>query len=207
MKNRFDEAATTWDAKPERMQMASKFAGVVGEVIKNKGYNTALEYGCGTANVSFCLKDYFKSIIASDAAQGMIDEVNKKLLVSDIKNIIPVVLDLENISFPEKFDVIYTLMAMHHVNNVEHVIAEFSKMLNKEGMLIIGDLEDEDGDFHPYPENQDVHFGFERTYLENILIKHGLKIIEFQTFHQMERTHTGTSKVYNLFSLSAVKNK
>lgn len=57
MTNRFDEAAGSWDTKLGRVIMAEKFANEIQRMIRDKNYRIALEYGCGTGNVSFFLRD------------------------------------------------------------------------------------------------------------------------------------------------------
>ena len=60
MDNRFDAEASKWDAKPHRLEMAEKFANELKQIVKTDNNKTAFEYGCGTGNVSFALKDNFK---------------------------------------------------------------------------------------------------------------------------------------------------
>lgn len=203
MNNRFDAEASQWDAKPHRMEMAEKFANEIKQVTdKNK---TAFEYGCGTANVSFALKDSFRSITLADSSQGMIDEVNKKIKEHSVTHFKTMILDLEKDNFDNKFDVIYTLMTLHHVKDVEYVIRQFSNMLNAGGMLIIGDLVEEDGNFHTEDNKHDVHFGFKKEYLTDILSSNNLIVEDYKVFHEIERTHTGVAKMYPLFLISAEK--
>jgi ubiquinone/menaquinone biosynthesis C-methylase UbiE len=202
----FDEAARAWDTKSDRVVMAEKFAFEINQLIKGKDYKTALEYGCGTANVSFFLKDNFEKISLADSSQGMLDEVQKKIEQNFIKHFTPILLNLEKESYNVKFDVIYTLMTLHHVADIEKFIGDFAKMLLPGGMLIIADLEKEDGDFHRFPENQEVHFGFEKNKLELILTDNKLVMNEYRVFYNIERTHTGESKIYTLFILSASNN-
>ncbi len=206
MENRFDKEASTWDVKPNRLMMAEKFAAEIVKIIKGKNYKTALEYGTGTGNVSFTLKNSFEKITLADASQGMINEVQNKIAQNAVTHFYPLMLDLEKTNINASFDVIYTLMTMHHVKNVEKVVSEFSKILLPGGILIIGDLEKEDGDFHRYPENQEVHHGFDKELLDNVLKSNYLKMNSYNVFYNMERTHTGETKNYPLFILSALSN-
>lgn len=203
MVNRFDEAAQNWDSKPGRMEMASKFAHEIITDIEGEKYSSALEYGCGTANVSFVLRDYFQAITLSDNSPGMIDEVKRKISENNIKHFHPLLANVEEKPIKGKFDVIYTNMTLHHIQNIEKVIKELSLLLNPDGMLMIGDLESEDGNFHTFPENQEVHNGFDKIELEKILNNCGLKLYKYHIFHEMERDHTGKVKTYGLFYLMA----
>jgi len=203
--NKFDEAASSWDKKDSRLLMASKFAKEVSDLIKGKGYTSAFEYGCGTGNVSFALKDEFETVTLADSSQGMIDELAKKIEKEKAAHFNAELINLEDDQHNAEYDVVYTLMAMHHVKEVDTVMEKFERILKPGGMLIIGDLETEDGNFHPYPENQDVHHGFEREFLEKVLTEKKLDFNEYDVFHEIERTHTGTPKMYGLFVLSAIK--
>ena len=205
MTNRFDEVAVTWDEKPYRQEMAVKFTENILKSIQNKNYTSALEYGCGTGNVSFILRENFSRITLADSSEGMIEQLKMKIDKSGVKNFYPRILDFEKESASEKFDIIYTLMTLHHVKDVAEVIKQFSLALNPGGLLIIGDLEKEDGYFHKYPENQDVHHGFEKQYIEELFKKNQLITIQYKVFYEMERDNSGIAKTYPLFAISATK--
>ena len=203
MYSRFDSAAKEWDNKPGRMEMAQKFADVVLKSIKRRSHKTALDFGCGTGNVSFYLQDKFISINLADSSQGMLDMVREKTEKAGIDHFKPLLIDIEKKEHKGKYDVIYSLMALHHVRNVPKVISSLGKMLNKNGILIIGDLEKEDGNFHQYPENLDVHYGFEKKKLERILIENNFEVHDYGIFHELIREHTGTPVTYPLFFITA----
>lgn len=205
MANRFDDKAKTWDEKPDRIEMAVKFADQIKKFTANGQFVSALDYGCGTGNVSFLLKDYFSSITLADSSQGMLQQVKDKIEANQITHFEPILIDIEENILPKKFDVIYSLMALHHVNNVQAVLQKFSNILDLKGSIIIGDLVDEDGNFHAYPENQDVHFGFDRKELELMLYKAGLKLVTYNIFHEIIRDNEGTPKEYPLFVMVAQK--
>ena len=57
------------------------------------------------------------------------------------------------------FDLIYTLMVLHHVGDVETIIRKFRGLLNPGGYLAIADLYSEDGSFHG--EGFSGHMGFD----------------------------------------------
>jgi len=129
--------------------------------------------------------------------------VLEKIEQTGIKHFQPLLMDLEKKGYYKKYDIIYSLMTMHHVRDVKKVIASLSKMLKKKGRLFIGDLEKEDGDFHQYPENLEVHFGFDNQKLVKLLWQNNLEITKYEVFHEIEKEHTGKLKSYPLFFLSA----
>lgn len=203
--DRFDEVAHTWDEKPDRMVMAEKFAGEIVRSLHGKVTDSAMEYGCGTGNVSFQLNGQFKHIVLADSSKGMLEVVKEKMKIAGYNHMEPLLLDLQKQNIERKFDVIFTLMAMHHVRDVEKVISVFGNVLKEGGSLMIGDLVTEDGDFHKFPENQDVHYGFDEDDLRDMLKKYKMKVIEYKLFHTLTKDHTGEVKGYPLFFLKAIK--
>ena len=68
---------------------------------------------------------------------------------------------------PERYDLVFSMMTLHHVPDVARGLAAFHTLLNRGGYLCIADLDAEDGSFHG-PE-VDVHHGFERSTLGKAL--------------------------------------
>jgi 2-polyprenyl-3-methyl-5-hydroxy-6-metoxy-1,4-benzoquinol methylase len=205
--NIFNKKAKEWDKKPNTLIMAEKFAGGIRKSIAKQRFLTAFEYGCGTGNVSLCLQDCFDKVVLADSSIGMIEETQKKIELLRIKHFYPKLLDLEKEEYPYSFDVVYTLMALHHIKEVHYVIGKLSKILKPNGLLFIGDLVPEDGDFHSYPENREVHFGFDKRLIEDMLHQNNLKELKYKVFHKIERIHDGISKTYPVFISEATKTQ
>ncbi|NBC84012.1 MAG: methyltransferase domain-containing protein [Bacteroidetes bacterium] len=203
--NLFNQKAKAWDKKPNRLVLAEKFAKCIRQSVVKQGFSTAFEYGCGTGNVSLYLQDCFDKVVLADSSIGMIDEAQRKIEAQNIQHFYPKLLDLEKEDYPYSFDAIYTLMTLHHVKDVSYVIRKLSKMLNLGGMLFIGDLVPEDGDFHSYPENQEVHYGFNKSFIDDLFKQNNLKTIKYHVFHEITKEHTGISKVYPIFTANAIK--
>jgi ubiquinone/menaquinone biosynthesis C-methylase UbiE len=47
---------------------------------------SAFEYGCGTGNVSFFLKENFDKITLADSSRGMLDVVKEKIKKDNIRH-------------------------------------------------------------------------------------------------------------------------
>ena len=200
--NDFDNKAKFWDNDPEKHKRAKLFADKISAGI-NRNDKSAMEYGCGTGLVSFCLNDKFKNIALCDSSQGMIDTLKMKITESGIGNMKPVLCDLEKDDMNEKFDVIYSLMAMHHVINIEKVLDKFRKMLSENGSLFIADLEKEDGSFHG--TGFKGHNGFDRDMLVTFLENAGFNTVEYEVFNTMKKKSTdGLEREYKLFFLHAI---
>lgn len=81
----FDEKSVTWDNE-KRMNRAKIVAEEISKAVSITKANTAMEFGCGTGQVSFNLQDKFKKIVLVDTSKGMIEILNSKIQENGIKN-------------------------------------------------------------------------------------------------------------------------
>jgi tRNA (cmo5U34)-methyltransferase len=147
--NEFDLKASDWDENPVHHERSEAIAKEMLRLIPLKREMRAIEYGAGTGILSFLLKDYFDEILMMDSSVEMVNVTNKKIEITGVKNLKPIVFDLEHETYTDKsFDLIFTQMVLHHVNDIENIFKKFHKMLNPNGYLAIADLYTEDGSFH-----------------------------------------------------------
>ncbi len=178
--NHFDTQAKTWDENPGKQLRAKVFAEAITNYIQPDGTEQALEFGSGTGLLSFALKDAFKAITLADTSPGMIEVLREKIKEQKIDHFKPVCIDLlEDRNGIQDMDVVFTLMTMHHIHDLNKAFQVFKKILKVGGYLCIADLVEEDGSFHK-PEMQfDVHFGFDQSQLTNQLEQHGFKVSHY----------------------------
>jgi len=69
----FDQAAATWDENPSRLALTRAIAAAVADAVPLMPHGSAMEYGCGTATLSFLLAGSLGKIVAADVSQGMLD--------------------------------------------------------------------------------------------------------------------------------------
>jgi ubiquinone/menaquinone biosynthesis C-methylase UbiE len=205
MPNHFDSVAHTWDENPDRMQRLYVLVAEIKSLIQEKKYSSAFEYGCGTGNLSLMLKDRFTNITMADSSKGMLDVLQEKLNKENVLHLNPLFLDLEKESYAGSFDLIYTFMTLHHVKNLELVLQRFYEMLNTQGMLIIADLDKEDGSFHANQDEGYVHYGFKKTVMEQLLLNHGFKPDYYHIFYHIIKEREEVAKEYPVFIMSALK--
>lgn len=202
----FNELALTWDKEPRRVERAKVVADEIIKSILGLGRMNGLEYGCGTGLLSFCLQPYLKHITLGDNSQGMLDVLTQKIENSKINNMTPLMLDLsqgQNV-VDEKFDIIYTLMALHHISDIDKVIDSFSNMLNLAGYICIADLDEEDGSFHG--DGFNGHNGFNRNELTEKLMKYSFNEISWKICYENTRKfENGTERKYPMFLLIGQK--
>ena len=116
----------------------------------------------------------------------------------------PVLLDLAVDPLPvDRFHLIYTLMTLHHIPQVNLVLQAFSNLLEPEGWLCIADLDQEDGSFHDATFTG--HNGFERAALGARLTSLGFLEVRFDTAYLMRKIIAGLPHEYPVFLATCLK--
>lgn len=197
----FNVLAQTWDNEPRRIERAINLAQEIRNMIPASNELSAMEFGCGTGLLSFCLQPHFRHITLVDSSEGMISVVREKSLKAGIENMNPLCLDLFNDKIDQKFDVIYSLLALHHVRNTDGILKILSDMVKPSGFLCIADLDEEDGSFHG--PGFDGHNGFNRDSLVKKMQHLGFTDIQHKIFYQNKKTfEDGSIRYYPLFLLT-----
>jgi len=198
--NDFDARAADWDKNPIRIERANAVALTIHQQVKLSKKMTALEYGCGTALLSFALQPYLGPITLADSSTGMLAVVREKIAASGVQNMTPLRLDLSADPVPaERYQLIYTLMTLHHIPQADRVLQSFYAMLEPSGHLCIADLDKEDGSFHS--RDFTGHHGFDRDELRRKLLDLGFVNIHISTCYEIAKNE----REYPLFLAVAVK--
>lgn len=204
----FDQKAAGWDLNPERLKLHSDIARKIIDQLPMKDTWRALEFGCGTGLMSFLLSDKLGQIDCIDTSAGMIEELDKKLALPGApENINTHCRLLEQDTFaPDSFDFLFTILALHHIEDVESIIKLFARIIKKDGYIALVDLDKEDGSFHQGTETGVRHNGFERDYIQNLLEDEGFRLtaVETAAFRKRE-CEDGSIKSYPLFLISGRK--
>ncbi len=123
-----------------------------------------LEYGAGTGLVTQALRKSVGPVTLVDTSAGMRDVMADKVASGIIPDARIWNLDLSTDEPPdEKFDLIVTVLTLHHIPDIDPVLAAFATMLAEDGHVCIVDLEAEDGSFHD--DGFEGHRGFDRSSL------------------------------------------
>lgn len=165
---------------------------------------TALEYGCGTGLLSFALQPYLGQITLADSSSGMLAVLRDKIASANIQNMKSVQLDLMIDPLPvERYQLIYTLLTLHHIPATDHMLRAFYELLSTSGYLCVADLDQEDGTFHE--DEFHGHLGFDREELAAQARLVGFQHIHFSTaYHQIKEVN-GVSKDFPIFLMVAQK--
>lgn len=199
--NEFDTRAAEWDNDPVRSERANAVAAALREQVKLTRKTKALEYGCGTGLLSFALRPYLGSITLADSSSGMLEVVRQKIAAGGVSTMTPLLLDLITDPLPaERFDLVYTLLVLHHIHDTERVLQGFHALLKPHGILCIADLDKEDGTFHADSDFHG-HNGFERDELEEKITQAGFAHVHFSTCYQSPKR----GRLYSMFLAVAEK--
>jgi len=138
----FDERAKDWDSDPKKVERARAVAEAIRSAIPLSTDMSALEYGCGTGLLSFALQSDLGQIDLADTSQGMLDVLAEKISASGVTNMRPKRLDLSTDPLPaDRFDLTYSLMTLHHIEDAKGILKKFHALLNPSGTLVIADLD------------------------------------------------------------------
>ena len=202
--NEFDIKAKDWDKNKVNLERAQAIANQLKEIIPNLPGMKAMEFGAGTALLSFILRDLFSSICLIDNSPEMIRICKEKIEATKSEHIFAINIDLETDNFEEKFDLIYSQMAFHHLLDIEGMIHKLYGLLNESGILAVADLYPEDGSFHG--EGFTGFKGFDPEQLSNSMHQAGFRIVKYKKcFVQKKVEPDGKQKEYPVFLIIAKK--
>lgn len=196
----FDAAAAAWDERPGRVELSHRVAETVTRIARPDRRMRVLDYGCATGLVASLLQESVGEIVAADAAEGMLQKARQRLAAGTSKfDVLRVDLEREA---PDcgVFDLIYSSMTLHHVENTALAACRLAGLLAPGGRLCIIDLDAEDGSFHRGGEYV-PHRGFAREAVRGILEDAGLLELRVETAFIMEREiETGERRSFSLFA-------
>jgi len=201
----FDERARDWDSDPDKVERARTVAEAIRRAIPLSNDMKALEYGSGTGLLSVALQSDLGQITLADTSQGMLDVLREKIANAGATNMHPVRLDLASDLLPtERYDLTYSLMTLHHLQDVKDMLAKFRDLLTPNGYLLVADLDKEDGSFHT-DGSTDVHLGFDRNELQQIVEAIGFGNVTFSTAYEIKKKIGSEEKTFPIFLMTAQK--
>jgi ubiquinone/menaquinone biosynthesis C-methylase UbiE len=201
--NEFDELAAMWDDDPTRVARAASIAQSMRDVLDMNTFRTALEYGSGTGLLSFALKDDLKKITLMDQSVEMTKVAREKCKTSQVNHLHPIKMDLmvDEYQPASSFDLIFSLLTLHHIHDTDGILSRFKNLLTPNGFLAIIDLETEDGSFHD--REFDGHLGFDRNDLEGKVKEAGFQPSYYDVIYEIEKGEGENKRSYPLFLMIA----
>ncbi|MDF2153507.1 class I SAM-dependent methyltransferase [Vibrio sp. CAU 1672] len=133
----WDGLAKDWESNPATGQFAQSVFAQLQPLTQLDGIKV-LDFGCGTGLLSQLLSPLAKEIVALDASEAMIEELDKKELV----NVEPVVDSLtrglvaQHPAFRGQFDLVVASSVLGFVNDIETSLEISHSLLNQGGYFV-----------------------------------------------------------------------
>lgn len=201
----FDEKAKSWDNNPANWARAEAIAQKIRQKIDLNTGLSALEYGAGTGILSFILQDSLKEITLMDSSIEMVKVMEEKIRNGKVSHLKPLFFNLETTEYDsQSFDLVFSQMVMHHVEDIKTVIARFYALLRDGGKIAIADLYSEDGSFHG--SGFTGHLGFDPENLCHLLEEAGFENCAHELCYTMKKqTEKSGIMEFPIFLLTATK--
>ena len=178
---RFDDEAATWDDDPGHEKRQVAVARAIEEAVNLSPRMSALDVGGGTGRLSILLADRVGSVVVTDPSAGMVQVARERIEAAGLSDRLRAVqADLTIDRLDAAFDVVWSSMALHHVQDLDGLLRSVAGLLVDGGRLAIADLdEDPDGAFHTDKVDFDGHHGFDRQRLAEQLARAGFADVSF----------------------------
>ena len=201
MADLFKEKSKDWDAH-ERVTLLSQAVGSsIVEHVPLTDTMIVMDFGAGTGLISAHVAPRVKKIIAVDVSKSMLNNLSAK---SELKEKVLIACqDILTTPINEKFDLIMSAMAMHHIDDTPKLIETFAHHLKPGALIALADLDRENGSFHPPGTEGVFHCGFDRNELQAILENAGFADVHFRTPHTVHKEE----KSFPVFLVTARKKQ
>ncbi len=178
---RFDEKAATWDDDPRHEERQAVVAQAIVQAVRLDPGMRALDIGCGTGRLSILLSDRVGSVVLTDPSAGMVQVARERIEAARLDDRLRAVqADLTMDPVDGAFDVAWSSMALHHVQDLDGLLRSVAGLLRNGDQLAIADLdEDLDGAYHAEEVDFGGHHGFDRHRLAGHLADAGFAEVSF----------------------------
>ena len=178
---RFDDEAAKWDNDPGHEKRQVAVAQAIKEAVNLRPPMKALDVGGGTGRLSILLADLVGSVVVTDPSAGMVQVARERIQAAGLSDRLRALqVDLTTDPLDGAYDVVWSSMALHHVQDLDGLLRSVAELLVNGGRLAIADLdEDRDGVFHADKVDFDGHHGFDRQCLAEQLADAGFAEVRF----------------------------
>lgn len=196
----FAHRAADWD-QPSKIKMATAFISELKKNIRIEPGWRALELGAGTGLAGLQLLPELGSLVAEDTSVAMLEVLQEKLKGNEPVTIV----NGEIFEYTScDIDLLFSVMAFHHLPELEKAIGHIATLVKPGGYVVIGDLMPEDGSFHhfePIP-----HKGFDPEMLKMLVEKSGFTVEKHYVYDTLTRERIpGKMSNFDQFILIARK--
>lgn len=199
MADLFNEKSKEWDKNDLVQGISSSVSSAIIEHLPLSNAMEVMDFGAGTGLISSRVAPFVGKIVAVDISESMLNElVAKEELKGKVQALCQNIMEEPA---DQKFDLIMSAMAIHHVEDTKKLIKTFYEHLKPGAKVALADLEKEDGTFHSAGTKGVFHQGFEKDAFAKLLEEEGFAEIELHHAHCVEKE----GKVFPIFLAVATK--
>jgi ubiquinone/menaquinone biosynthesis C-methylase UbiE len=196
--NDFDGRARTWDEDAAKRDRAQRVADAIASRVPSLAGKTVLEYGAGTGLLGLALQPLVAAVTLADSSREMLAVAAEKIASGGLRNARTLHLDLTAAPMPDaRFDVVCTLMTLHHIPDTDGILSAFHRLLSSGGIACIADLDREDGSFHG--PGFKGHNGFDRAELRMRLERSGFHDVRIDTVLEVSKVTAAGPRAFPVF--------
>lgn len=195
----FDRIASSWDDDPLKVERARVVVHEIRRRFVLPRSPRILEVGAGTGLVSQHLASLGGELVLMEPSAGMQRVIEKKVAAGLLPEHSRTWVEPLGERSPsgQRFDLVVSVMVMHHMPDVPTALSHMREYLADNGRLVIIDLETEDGSFHS--AGFSGHHGFDCSNFGRLLESAGMTDIQIAgNIFAMEKD----SQTYPLFMAS-----
>ena len=199
MTDLFESKADDWDKGDMKQILSQAIGGAMVQKVSFQPQHHVMDFGAGTGLICSAIAPHVQSIAAVDISPSMLERLAEKTELQG--KVTTVCQDILDCPLKDKFDVIVSAMAMHHVQDTNAMLQNFYDHLKEGGIVALADLDAEDGSFHPEDIEGVFHDGFDRSELQSKLERVGFRDVHFETVTTVYKD----DKTYPIFMVMASK--
>lgn len=143
MTDLFQDKAEDWDARPLPMMISEGVGKALLNGIELHEDMRVMDFGAGTGLICSHVASHVKRVYAVDISASMLEKLAAKPGLQG--KVEPVCQDILERPLSQRFDLIVSAMALHHVEDTERVFRTFAQHLKPGGQIALADLDREDG--------------------------------------------------------------
>lgn len=186
----FDASADDWDDEGKVIR-SRVIATALRDRLAIDQSTTVFEYGAGTglATQLLAATGPLGPVTLAEPSDGMRRVATAKVERGDLPTDARVLdLDLATAPAPDDvFDLVLVVMTLHHIPEVEQVVAALADLVAPGGHLAVVELEADDGSFHAHLDQFHGHDGFTSDRMRTLLTGVGLTVTSVEHVHDLAK--------------------
>ncbi|MBW1806206.1 MAG: metalloregulator ArsR/SmtB family transcription factor [Deltaproteobacteria bacterium] len=175
----FNRIASQWDLL--KREILGDFDLNTAIIKETRQCDVAVDLGCGTGELMQKLQPIARHVIGVDSSSKMLEQAGNRFYPNDSRIDLRLG-ELEHLPLKDgEVDCAVLSMVLHHLSTPETLISEISRVLRKDGRLIIADFDKHD-DEDMRKIYGDRWLGFSRNEISHMISSYGFIIKKVQSF-------------------------